>query len=85
MSAKANLRKLWSLVGATDGNVPAAVRLYSGKSTSTLAAELGLDRASVQLCLAQTYGRRYESIRRALELGLNLPPYGLDTILDKGE
>ena len=47
-----------------------------------MAKALGLDRVSVQLCLGKTYGRRYNATRRALELGLRLPPYSLDELLD---
>jgi hypothetical protein len=78
-----NLRQLQVLLADAGGDLALALRGYTDESTRAMAARLGLDRVSVQLCLAKTYGRRYESTRRALEVGLHLPPYCLDAILDK--
>jgi hypothetical protein len=67
---------------AAEASVAGGVRAYTGESTAAMCRRLHLDRTSVHLCLKRYFGRRYESTRRALELGLDLPTYSLDKILD---
>ena len=58
------------------------LRQFTGDSTNEMCRQLGLDPSLVRRCLAVRKGRKYTTTRRALELGLDLPPYIMDTILE---
>lgn len=64
------------------GDVLAGLRLYTEETTAATSARLGLNPSTVTQCLNRMYGRRYETTRRALEIGLGLPVYSMDQILD---
>lgn len=85
MTTKAQARRAKDLhlaVSAAEGNALEGLRLFTEEPTNVMCRRLHLDPSMVRRCLGRRKGRKYNTTRRALELGLDLPPYTLDHILD---
>lgn len=76
------LAKLRELVGESEGSVSEGVRRLTGSTTADLARSMYIKRQQIEQCLTRYGGRRYEGVRRALEVELQLPANGLDEVLD---
>lgn len=61
-----------------------ALRKFTGEPTAATCTRLGLSRTSVHTMARATYGRREDTTRRALEVGLGIPLYSLDNLLPEG-
>lgn len=77
---KPSLHRLRKLVRQQGGLLP-GLRAYTGQSTAAMCRDLGVSRTSVHLLASGK--RREDTTRRALEAGLGLPFYSIDTLLDR--
>jgi hypothetical protein len=62
-----------------------AFRAFTGHSLTEMARRVGMRRTDMNMMLSPATGRRYVPERRTFEAVYALPPYSLDTLLDKGE
>lgn len=82
MGTALEVEELRRAVAEHHGNVPDAVRAVTGLTTEEISERVALPRQTVEQCLRRAGGRRYESVRRALEAELGLSPFALDGVLD---
>lgn len=77
------LHDLRECISSVGGDVLEGFRQWRGMPLNEVARTCAINPSTFRQCLRAYYGHKHLATRRAIEVGLGLPPYCLDDLLDQ--